>query len=416
MPSYIQDDRHVIDYTVTRTVQETGEFIDRGTYGGYRSQGRVKRFSGPNEGKFIPGQFRVNNMTASRSTYVYGSSDLRFVYDQGYRHLLVDVHGYASQQKGFRASSPAQTWDDSLMGYVVQKAHAQLLSSDLDMGEFLAELPQSISMVRGGVVLLQKAIASASKGGFTWSKADRARRALLSGKSIKRLPRSLANAWLTWRYGIRPLIWDVQGIIREANDFAMKSNFSGLQRRRGRGSKTRTETVEPYFIPVWDRIWLEAKENVEIEQKGEAVVYFSYGADFGPISYILQKYGLHPSQFPYLLWQLVPLSFMLDWFVDVGTWVQAITPKWQFTIHGCSASQKTSMKSDRICTASVSPPYSAVGSGTIHDQLVVECIDRRRQTLSGVIPHLKPKIILSIQKQADLLSVLLQRALNHRRH
>jgi hypothetical protein len=159
---------------------------------------------------------------------------------------------------------------------------------------------------------------------------------------------------------------------------------------------------------------------VEIERKGEAVVYYSFGAGWGPIQAILLKYGLHPNQFPYLLWQLVPLSFMLDWFVDVGAWVRAISPKWGFKIHGCSASQKTRMQGARTFVWKVKPGYAnrikELQQSYPGDKVVTERIDRREQTLSGEFPHLKPKISLSIQQQCDLLSVLLQRALNQRRH
>lgn len=417
MPSYTSDDRHVIEYTVTRTDERNGKQVDSSTLGGYRLQGRVKKFSGSNQGKFIPGQYRVNSMTASRTDYIYDNSDVVARYHQGYRTLRVDISGYLTQQRGFKGTSIRNdTWDPALMGYAVQRAHAELLSNDMDVGEFLAELPSTIAMVRGGVRLLQKGITNASRNGFTWSRADRARRALLAGKSLASLPRKISNAWLTWRYGIRPLIWDVQGLIKIANGVAIESDFSGLRRRRARVSRSRTEMIDPYLIPVFDRVYMEAKEVVELEQKGEAVVYFEYGAGFGQIDYVLHKYGLHPNQMPYLLWQLVPLSFMLDWFVDVGTWVKAITPKWGFKILGCSASQKTSTRISRISTMSVSPPYTAVNPGPTHDKCIVESIDRREQTLSGEIPHLKPKIVLSVEQQADLLAVLLQRALSNRRH
>jgi hypothetical protein len=285
----------------------------------------------------------------------------------------------------------------------------------MDLGEFLAELPETISMVRGGVGTVLKAIRYACKhDGFTWEKADRARRLLLRKNSIKSLPRKLANAWLTWRYGIRPLIWDVQDLIGMANSLADQSDYSGLQRRRGRCSKSSSERFAGTF-GVGFTIYGDWREFVELEQKAEAVVYFRYGAGFGKYDHILQKYGLHPNQFPHLLWQLRPLSFMLDWFVDVGTWVKAITPKWGLEIDGCSASQKTSIRSSRIYKV-YSTHLQNDSDGLAHDTCVKESIVRRRQTLSGEIPRLKPKIILSVEQQADLLTVLLQRALTNRRH
>lgn len=410
MPTYNEDNRVEWSYRTTQYDRYGKLFVDR-IYRGTHGNGVVKHFSGPNEGRFTPGVYRVNSMTASRTSYAYGSGGFKFELPGGGYGTVTGTWTKRLQPK----FSFKNDWDDSLMGYAVQRAYGQLLSSDMDMGEFLAELPQTISMVRGGVTSILKAIASASRGGFTWEKANRARLALLSGSSLKRLPKRVADSWLTWRYGIRPLIWDVQDLIREANNFALQSNWSKLQRKRGRVSKSSTQEFE-YSATIYNVFQGKAKEYVEVQRKGEAVVYYRYGANWGPIQFILLKYGLHPNQLPYLLWQLRPLSFMLDWFVDVGTWVKAITPKWGIEILGCSASQKTILTSTRTCRAETSSPGARCSDTITTDTFRAEGINRRPQTLSGEIPRLRPSIILSIQQQADILSVLLQRALNHRRH
>lgn len=413
MPTYQENNRKGGSYQIQH-FDKDGRVIANITRYNANSQGsgQVRFFTGPNEGRFIPGVLRINSMRASRTSYVYGRGGCTFAYTNGGRGSIV---GEWTQRTNPRFTY-SDTWDGSLMGAAVQRAYSQLLSSDMDMGEFLAELPQSISMVRGGVTSILKAIAAASRGGFTWEKADRARRALLSGSSLKRLPRRVANAWLTWRYGIRPLVWDVQDLIREANSFALKSDWSGLQRRRGRVSVTSTQSYGYSLGTVYSSFTGYAKEYVVVQKSGEAVVYFRYGADWGPIQLVLQKYGLHPNQLPYLLWQLRPLSFMLDWFVDVGTWVKAITPKWNTQILGCSASQKTKLMSYRNCVISTSATNASCSANTTTDTFRVESIERRPQTLSGEFPRLKPGIVLSIQQQADILSVLLQRALHNRRH
>lgn len=413
MPLYIKDDRSPLTYNL-RVIRYGKETVNRDVTV-RKGNGAVKRFDGDSSGKFIPGVFRVNGMSACRATYVYGTAQAMALDSQKIHYYICS--GPFGAETGFKTKPLNQApWDDALMGSAVQKAHAKLISADLDLGEFLAELPDTINMARNGVNLLLKGIKNAQRSGFTWAKADRARRLLLSGKTYKSLPARLANAWLTWRYGIRPLIWDVQDIIKEANEFAFKSDFSGLRRVRGRVEKSSSQVYSYGLSAGWSGLEYDAKEYVEMSMKGEAVVYFSYGSDFGPVNYILQKYGLHPNQFPYLLWQLVPLSFMLDWFVDVGTWVKAITPKFGMTIHGCSASQKTRINCSRIASSRNAYAGWEYQSSPLHDKLIVECINRRKQTLAGAIPHLKPKIILSIQQQADLLSVLLQRALSNRRH
>lgn len=423
MPTYTQDSRQPAEWTFLRKSLITGRVLQQKTSTYSKKNGQVKSFSGENSGKFIPGVYRVNGMSASRTSYIYGNGTVKVTHKNSSGKLseFSEGSGCLLAASSFSAASlRVSNWDSGLMGGVVQRAYSELLSGDLDVGEFLAELPESISMVRGGVSSILSAIAKAKAGGFTWSKVDRARRYLLSGKPYKALPRNLANAWLTWRYGIRPLVWDVQDFIKEANSFALNSNFSGLRRKRARAQM---QDMKKYsYAPsnnVSGSLSVKAKEDVAIIKKGEAVVYYSYGANWGPIQDILLKYGLHPNQFPYLLWQLVPYSFMIDWFVDVGSWVRAISPKWGFEVHGCSASQKTYIRSTRTAQWEVKPTATSavlLEQNFPGDNYISERIDRREQTLSGAIPRLKPEIALSIQQQCDLLSVLLQRALNQRRH
>jgi len=414
MPSYEND--HRVCGTKKVTTYNSGWEPIENTYIYPRLMGVFHTFSGPSEGKFIPGVVRINEMTATRTTATFGSGTWT-ASGGDYREVATGIlNGWAYPRLAsvVRAGSD---YDEGLVGYAVQRAHANVINAAWDAGEFLAELPETIAMVRTGIGGLLKVVRKASKSGFTWSKADRARLLLNQGRSIKKLPAKLANAWLTWRYGIRPIIWDVQDIIKVANGIAIRSDFSGLQRRRGRTSSKTSDQYEDYWgrTDLWGTQGHE-KEFAEYERKAEAVVYFKYGSSFGPISDIIMRYGLHPNQLPSLLWQLRPLSFMLDWFVDVNTWVKAITPKWGMEILGCSCSQKTTVRVTRITVPFSTRPGLKVTQVPVSDTCVIERIVRRPRTLRGEFPRLKPQVILSVEQQADMLSVFLQRALTKRGH
>jgi hypothetical protein len=44
--------------------------------------------------------------------------------------------------------------------------------------------------------------------------------------------------------------------------------------------------------------------------------------------------GTRPRDVPATLWEIVPYSFVVDWFVNVGDWLQAITPVPGITVRG----------------------------------------------------------------------------------
>jgi hypothetical protein len=49
---------------------------------------------------------------------------------------------------------------------------------------------------------------------------------------------------------------------------------------------------------------------------------------------LLTTLGLRPSDVPRTLWELTPYSFVVDWFVNVGDWLQAVTPVPGITVKG----------------------------------------------------------------------------------
>jgi hypothetical protein len=53
-----------------------------------------------------------------------------------------------------------------------------------------------------------------------------------------------------------------------------------------------------------------------------------------PADALMKALGLRGRDIPSLLWELTPWSFVVDWFANVGTWLQAVVPDPSISIRG----------------------------------------------------------------------------------
>lgn len=383
--------------------------------------GTVRSASGFRGGRFSPGDLKLRNFTASTKTYHYAESTISADYVDP---RMQDRYGPIvwSGQLGARAGiltaetvrrlpSLDVSWNRALAYASRNRAFAKFNDSDHEVGEFIAELPETFKMLYNWTAAYRRVIKSARKGGFTWSRANRAWQLLRSGKPLKRLPGQLSSAWLTWRYGIRPLFWDALMIVEMANEKIKRSKAYGL-RRQSAGIRT---SDGGYF--TLERLSLQTDATFDAaltwseKVKCKTVVYYSLLAEQPVMDWILQKYGMNPRQVPALLWELTPLSFVVDWFVDIGRWVQAIVPNPNVRVLGWSTSQVREVTLSRAATrVNPGPQFKPAQGLPGTDRYTLRYILREvGNSNPGLVPWINPEIKLSLQRWADLLTLALQR-------
>lgn len=167
----------------------------------------------------------------------------------------------------------------------------------------------------------KKTIQSLSK--ITW-RAIRILRMLkrlnFKGLSAELTPRELSNRWMEGRYAIRPLVKDmcdvVKAISRDRNNVPLRQTYrSGAS---ATAEKTVNGVVVYNFQPYYNHLGvtkisrnISARSGVlaAIEEISEATIW-----------------GLNQ---PFTaLWELVPFSFVVDWFFNVGKTIASWTPRY----------------------------------------------------------------------------------------
>jgi hypothetical protein len=142
---------------------------------------------------------------------------------------------------------------------------------------------------------------------------------------------SAAQAWLQYRYGIKPLMNDIDAIIKA------RSKKLGKQRRATRESLTDSRQQNSSAIHtisfVMDlTIGQEITDTVTV--RGMSLDEFVATTGF--------NYGFSSKDLTTLPWELVPFTFVADWFANLGDYIGAIVPTSGFTQLGsCLVYERT---------------------------------------------------------------------------
>jgi hypothetical protein len=287
-------------------------------------------------GRFIPGQFRINPVTIKKG---YGSATAGFLERLPPATCLYGTY--------FRTEGPFVGgnlgWynsDPNLAAESLAKAKAKVQSAELDLAVMLGELGETLLMLKSPFSELAKVLAS------NWKLVSKTRNSKIfapSGNQFGRRPSQnhwahdtanlIAGNWLLYRYGIIPLISDIDSIMQAFEDKA-KHVFSVLQRKRGTVTSVDTvsSTIYNQYLGNMNGQW-DVLSKTTYTTKATSVVYFQRLLELQTLGR-LRFAGLHPCQIPGAMWELVPFSFVVDWFVGVGNWLKAITPDASLTMLG----------------------------------------------------------------------------------
>lgn len=186
-------------------------------------------------------------------------------------------------------------------------ARANVRAPEFDGATFFAELRETISMLRRPVLAWERAIKAIQANLRKTKGSEHGSRILLD---------LIEQQWLQYRYGIMPLVYSAED--------AMKALESMRHRRvyftaRGRSSEqTTASATESNNVNSWSwRIDREV-ETVHTVNVRAGIRYYS---DRDP------TWGLDWENVPPAAWEVVPFSFVADWFVNIGDYLRAITPK-----------------------------------------------------------------------------------------
>lgn len=221
----------------------------------------------------------------------------------------VDPHPYSSYYAGDADPNSVPSW-------VVNRATNQLiarLSSNVDIGQFLGELPSSMKMIASTAITVLRAYRAARRGKFSEVAS------LLGVKKVSDLPKGIANGWLAYKFGWLPLITDVYNmhgaIKKQLNRPALKT------------VKGRAVTSLMYSTPYRAGVTLKG-----IDVRKGCQIGVTYRVSNETLAALNALGLINPLS---LAWELLPMSFVVDWFIPVGSFLESLSAPVGLTfLHG----------------------------------------------------------------------------------
>lgn len=175
-----------------------------------------------------------------------------------------------------------------------QEAAARLATRYFDAGTFVAELRETIMSFKG---LLRRFISLITKPNFD----------------------KIINAWLEVRYAWRPLYFDILSFIKTVN--RPKEKYPLYKERVGR--KIDYSEHELLDFGSYNILY-----DLNVTISGRGSVYSKYEPAAFRVAPLTTA------------WELVPFSFIVDWFFSVGSALTAWETKTEFPDLTCSSSYK----------------------------------------------------------------------------
>jgi hypothetical protein len=300
-----------------------------------------------------------------------------------------------------------------LAGYASQKAMAKMGSPEVvDLGMSLGELGETLGFLRNPVKHLvkhatnhqhaasrlykkrKKGVSQRMRSNFSW-------KAQVAADAI-------AESNLSYMYGYQTLMQDLDGMTTLATQQAVK--ISGRRRRAVGTATSKGEHVKNYVTPgptmyvpgatvkcIYDK-WTD--------HKAVSIMYYRY-RPWMEDAISLSRVGLSPTQQLTTLFAVTRLSFVVDWALDVSTWLRAFEPKPQLEpLTGCSS--MVTQYNVTMEPGVISVPDNYYGGRRLgllqggYTKVIVRKLTRGKFTPPLLVPHWHPELISVANKVAGL--------------
>jgi hypothetical protein len=275
--------------------------------------------------------------------------------------------------------------DSSIVDLVATSARANAANFEWDVLTFLAELNKSVELM---------AHVGHRFNHLTETMA-------LEARNWKNPYKRFRQLWLASRYGIRPMMYDYLNAAQ-----ALSNHIGGSNIIKGRGFHSVSDTLSATKVVNAAGPGTQVDVNTQTDtlqytRQYRSVVYMELGGTGK------NRFGVDPLV---TAWELVPYSFVLDWFFNIGQWVSTLRP----SLLGAWLGQQISIKTEshyqlnwsNVVSGKPSPTTTITGSGSglSYDIQTREYV---RYAYTGTpLPTFRPR--LTLPKLVDLVTLFVR--------
>lgn len=233
----------------------------------------------------------------------------RSVEDWGREARVYTTSGYTQSAWG---NSFHPVLSGALSNEVVTKALLRLADQKAGIGEDLATFKQTLDLFKGKAGILLGAL-NAVKSKPAWKKYLKQ-----STREIRRRPLdSAAKGYIEYIYGLKPLVEDVYGVAELLKDLGIRDL---LLKGEGHGSRNEdSSSLTPWVHYSYTRV---RRVSRYAQAKASCMLWARLDPNHQGLRSLNQLGLLNPLS---LAWNLVPWSFVVDWFTPIGPVLEALT-------------------------------------------------------------------------------------------
>lgn len=219
------------------------------------------------------------------------------------------------------------------------KARGNIRKADLELGEVIGELRETITMLTNPLSQLRKFLRSGNSRNLTAIK--NLQRFLKTGTWIgatgKDAAKAATSTWLEVRYGLRPLLYLIGDLIEMAK---AKEDwlFDPKKIRTARSHQDGISESKFSGVDLTNVGSFSFYGDLSIVDKYTAYASVQY-RQTRPVEG-LENFGLTPRFWPEVAWELTRLSFVVDWIVTIGPWLATLRYKPEVQVLGNTVGQK----------------------------------------------------------------------------
>lgn len=259
------------------------------------------------------------------------------------------------------------------------------------LGVNLAQRKQALDMISSRLLKLAKFTKALNRGAKKGKALEYGARALgITQSTARKRLKGAGNSWLEWHFGWSPIIGDIYSSIDVLQKGVPPSKIKASASCKQLSGWTQTGAPSWRYTYDEDFTWTIGAE-ISVSN---------------PNLWLANQLGLvNPAV---VLWDVVPFSFVLNWFVTVEEFLNGFTDFWGLSV---TNPYTTFFYTCRTRKVETQPDFPTTGANTVYSvrRFVRTQVTRRPGPIPGPSLRIRDPWILSPSRGATAISLLLQR-------
>lgn len=282
-------------------------------------------------------------------------------------------------------------WNENLAGIALAEARSRAASPDAALLVTLGELQETIGLMDHVLKLLTREAIP------FWKLQRRYRNGELKPSDFLR---ELSETWLMYRYGIMPLVYELEGYVKALNGEHKLKRETMRGKQATTGSKnwlhTLTSSVIENVTVGWKASWTDSYR---------ATCVYEFQDD------LQARLGLRLADVPHAVHELTRLSFVADWFVNLGEYISSLTLAARANVLLQCVSRRLDFDTSAVYSESGSKTqttmYSVCQLNATGAQVLFSYTRKERRPYQiNDVGTLSPRIQLNAKRVADAAALL----------